>query len=106
MELRAAGRVAGLGDGGRELDAARAADDRGVDVLDLALPALEARELRRERLEGAARLEARERGAQAEVHAEAEPQVPLAIARHAELAGVGTEAPLVAIGRADQRRHD
>ena len=66
---------------------------------------LAAYELRHQRLEGDARLEARERRAQTEVRAEAEREVPAGVALDVEAVGLGERA-LVAVGGAEERRHD
>jgi len=75
----------------RDLDAQRqaprAAHQERIDVLDLRLPALEGGEAGEQLLQRDARLEARERGAQAEVDAEAESEVALRVARHVEAVG-------------------
>src|SRR5262245_3265138 len=69
-----------------------------------ALVELEARGEAPELLEGDARLEAGERGAEAEVHAAAEGEVLARVAAQVEAVGVREDA-LVAVRRADQQQH-
>src|SRR5262249_47579868 len=91
--------------GGAEFEAAPAADEEGVEQAPLLARAARVGEMGQQGLERDAPLEARERGAEAEVLAEAEAEVPARVAARVEAVGV-REAALVAVGGAEQQRDD
>ena len=88
-----------------EFEAGAAADQVGVEEFALGPDTREARQLRHERLERRRGFEPCERGAEAEVRAEAEGDVAARVALDVEAVRL-REVALVAIGRAEQHHHE